>query len=114
MTEKVSQSWATWQVVVFWSLWLLLLFPAYFAAHGVWLIGMPMFAGFHETVDVVLLGIMVATLLLLTFMAARLALHFHRHAKSFWRLLTGLLVGLLGVPLLSASSAVYAYISLVN
>lgn len=114
MTEKVNQAWATWQIAVFWSLWLLLLFPAYFAAHGVWLIGMPMFAGFHETVDVVLLGIMVASLLLLAFIAVRLVLHFHRHTKSFWRLLTGLLVGLLGVPLLSASSAVYAYVSLVN
>lgn len=115
MTEKLSssnQSWAIWQVVIFWGMWLLLLVPAYFAAHGIWLIGMPMFAGYHETVDIVLLLIMVGTLLLLAFIAMKSVWHFRHHAKSFWRLLVSLSIGVLGVPLLSMSGAVYAYISL--
>ena len=109
MVEREGYPW--WKKSFFWSMWLLLLAPGYCAAFGVWLIG-SMLPGYHEAVDITLTIIMFVTLLAIMAIAVYTSWHFIKSTRSYFHLVASLLVGLLGIPMVSALGAIFSYVQL--
>ncbi len=106
-----SGVYAWWQTGSFWFVWLILLLPAYAAAFGTWMLG-SLLPGFHEPVDITLTAIFFVTLLLLMAIAVYTGWHFVHKSRHYTRLRGWLLAGVLVIPLVSASGAVFAYVQL--
>ena len=109
MVEREVYPW--WKQFFFWGMWLLLLTPAYCAAFGVWLIG-SMLSDYHAVVDITLAIIMLCTLLAIIAVAIYTVWHFIHFTRSYLHLIASLLVGLLGVPLVSSLGAIFSYVQL--
>ena len=109
MEKREGYAW--WKHVCFWGMWILLLAPGYCAAFGAWLIG-SMLPDFHQPVDIVLTLIMIVTLFILMCLAVYTGWHFVKCTRHYSHLLLSLLAGLLGVPMLSALSAIGSYVLL--
>ena len=100
-----------WQCTLLGICWGLLLVPAYVAAFGTWLIG-SMLPDYHAPVDIVLTLIMAVSLFVLMLIAVYTGWHFLKGSRSFRWLLGLLLVGILLVPLVSATGALVSYTQL--
>jgi len=109
MVKREAYPW--WKHGFFWSMWLLLLAPGYCAAFGFWLIG-SLLPGYHEVVDITLAIIMLVTLLAIMAVAAYTCWHFVKSTRSYLHLVASLLVGLLGIPLVSSLGAIFSYVQL--
>ncbi len=112
MVKLGMQDYAGWQRVLFWSAWLLLFVPGYFIWHGFSLIGSLVIAGYHDTIDLVLLLIFGTSLVELLLIGVYTLTRFWHQGYPFKRLLLWLMVGIALIPLAAAVGGAYSYLKL--
>jgi hypothetical protein len=112
MIKVETRDYASWQRVLFWMSWLLLLVAGGFVGHGFSTVVSVIIAGYHDALDLTLLLISGTALLEILLIGVYTLTRFRHQDYPFKRLLLWLLVGMVGIPLTAVLGSLYAYLHL--
>lgn len=112
MVKLETRDYAVWQRVLFWMSWSLLLIAGGFVGHGFSTVVSIIVAGYHDTIDLVLLLISGTSLLEILLIGVYTLTRFWHQGYPFKRLLSWLLLGMVGIPLAAVLGSLYAYLHL--